>query len=153
MSVVNSLSFTFALSAVKMAFSHHFPCYNRGCSPGSLRFSTLVSNFCFPHIFRRSPRWSAAQPNTRQCLFNNRPSSSVNSQGRAALTKHDSDRHADLTDILRRCSNSLSTNTCPSFTYLDSAVNGRKQYVQSSVETKLTKDFMWMSCILSHEST
>lgn len=59
------------------------------------------------------PHWSAAQPNTLLCLFNNRAQPSVNGYRMAALTKHDSDRRADLTDISLGCSNSPLTNPCP----------------------------------------
>lgn len=82
---------------------------------------TLTAVCCSPALFSSLqivqvsawlPHWSAARPNTRLCLFNNRAQPSVNSNRKAALTKHDSDRQTDLTDILQRCSNSPFTDPC-----------------------------------------
>lgn len=112
-------------------------------------------------FFRWVPRWSAAQPNTRLCLFNNKDQPSVNSYTRAGLTKHDTDRHTDLTDILKQTSSPLFTNPWPQKLHsqcvqerLDTVVNHRKQY-REQLLNKINPmgNLMWISCILSQEST
>lgn len=59
----------------------------------------------------------------------------MNSYTRAGLTKHDTDRHTDLTDILKQTSSPLFTNPRPQILHsqcvqerLDTVVNHREQY-------------------------
>ena len=100
------------MAAVKEKLSAHFCTGFMTWNTHFLQCAALLILLAL--IFKvKLPHWSAAQPNTRLCLFNNTAQPSVNGYRMAALTKHDSDRRADLTDISLGCSNSPFTNPCP----------------------------------------
>lgn len=135
------------MSAVKIACWHILHRFNDilKCVIIDISCSVLLSgSVLLAPIFQVSawlPHWSATHPNTRLCLFNNSTQPSVNGYRRAALRKHGSDRHTDLTwhftglqqlPIYKSLSpkTPVMSLTALGEIFLDFAMNDRKQYTQ-----------------------
>lgn len=92
-------------------FLNVFRCISFAVCYAPSLFST--HHYTIFQVSARSPHWSAAQPNTRLCLFNNRAQPSVNCYRRPVLPKHDSDRHTDLNWHFMELQQLPFTNPCP----------------------------------------